>query len=261
VTPGQTQQVVAGTGLGLLHAYDGATGQDVSGFPKRTGGWLFAPAAISDDGRIADITREGYLFSWSVGAPMCQTQWPSWRHDPQGSGNYNRDGTPPGAPKHLTVTRTGHDTFQVSFVAPGNDDYCGTAAKYVAVVDGQPKSLDLGPAVPAGTTVTRVVSVPDHTESFGVFAVDAATNSGPAALVDVTGHGRGHGHGDPGGDGNGPGAGIAAPVAAAPVARTGVGPTAAPHTRSVAWTTGAAGAGLLLVSGLGWLAVRRRRLH
>ncbi|TMM12561.1 MAG: hypothetical protein E6G00_03345 [Actinobacteria bacterium] len=53
-------QVVAGTGLGLLHAYDGATGQDVSGYPKVTGGWLFAPAALSTDGRIADVTREGF---------------------------------------------------------------------------------------------------------------------------------------------------------------------------------------------------------
>jgi len=38
-------QVLAGTGLGLLHAYDGATGLDAPQFPKQTGGWLFAPAA------------------------------------------------------------------------------------------------------------------------------------------------------------------------------------------------------------------------
>ena len=36
------------------------------GFPKVTGGWLFAPAALSDDGRMADITREGYLFEWDL---------------------------------------------------------------------------------------------------------------------------------------------------------------------------------------------------
>jgi hypothetical protein len=33
-----SNQIVAGTGLGLLHAYDGATGLDVPGFPKQTGG-------------------------------------------------------------------------------------------------------------------------------------------------------------------------------------------------------------------------------
>jgi hypothetical protein len=51
VRPGSSQQVLAGTGLGLLHAYDGVTGRDAPGFPKVTGGWLFAPAALSDDGR------------------------------------------------------------------------------------------------------------------------------------------------------------------------------------------------------------------
>src|SRR5205807_6901318 len=49
-------QVVVGTGLGLLHAYDGATGLDVPGFPKVTGGWLIAPASLSYDGRMADVT-------------------------------------------------------------------------------------------------------------------------------------------------------------------------------------------------------------
>ena len=29
--------------------------------------------------------------------PPCQPQWPSFRHDQQGSGNYDRDGTPPDA--------------------------------------------------------------------------------------------------------------------------------------------------------------------
>ncbi|MGO8126738.1 hypothetical protein ACC728_38155, partial [Rhizobium ruizarguesonis] len=46
-------QVLAGTGLGLLHAYDGATAADAPGFPKVTGGWLYAPAALSADGRMA----------------------------------------------------------------------------------------------------------------------------------------------------------------------------------------------------------------
>src|SRR6202030_180430 len=45
-----TNQIVAGTGLGLLHAYDAASGLDISGFPKQTGGWLAAPAALSFDG-------------------------------------------------------------------------------------------------------------------------------------------------------------------------------------------------------------------
>ena len=69
-----SNQIVAGTGLGLLHAYDGATGHDVPGFPKETGGWLAAPAALSFDGRMGDMTREGYLFQWQTSAPACQSQ-------------------------------------------------------------------------------------------------------------------------------------------------------------------------------------------
>ena len=61
-----------------------------------TGGWLYSPAALSDDGRIAAITREGYLFQWDdPELPKCQSEWPTFRHDQQGSGNYDRDGTPP----------------------------------------------------------------------------------------------------------------------------------------------------------------------
>ena len=120
---------MAGTGLGLLHAYDGTTGLDVSGFPKVTGGWLFAPAAFSDDGRMADITREGYLFQWNLpNLPACQTEWPSFRHDPQQSGNYDRDGTAPG-PVH-SVSASGNT---LSFRSPGDDDDCGTATRYDVV--------------------------------------------------------------------------------------------------------------------------------
>ena len=89
--------MLAGTGLGLLHAYDGATGLDVAGFPKVTGGWLFAPAALSDDGRMADITREGYLFEWNLPNAAAAAR-PSGRRSAttrSSSGNYDPDGTPP----------------------------------------------------------------------------------------------------------------------------------------------------------------------
>ena len=148
-SPARRNQVVAGTGLGLLHAYDGATGLDVPGFPKQTGGWLFAPAALSDDGRIADITREGYLFEWNSQAPACQTEWPSFRHDQQGTGNYDHDGTPPDAPRQMRLTPLGNGRFHLTFIAPGDNGSCGTAAAYVARIDGKPVDLGLG-APPAG---------------------------------------------------------------------------------------------------------------
>ena len=46
---------------------------------------------------MAAVTREGFLFEWDAeDAPACQSEWPSFRHDPQGTGNYDADGTAPG---------------------------------------------------------------------------------------------------------------------------------------------------------------------
>jgi hypothetical protein len=180
---GPTQQVLAQNGLGLLHAYDGATGQDVTGFPKVTGGWLFAPAALSDDGRMAGITREGYLFEWRSGAAACQTQWPEFRHDPHSTGNYDADGTPPDAPEGLSVQAVGGGRFSVSFVSPGDDRRCGTAKEYLARADGQP--VDLGAPVAGGQTFSAVVSLPAGVRRLTVQASDEAGNVGAPATAAV----------------------------------------------------------------------------
>lgn len=173
VSPGAANHVVAGTGLGLLHAYDGITGRDAPGFPKVTGGWLFAPAALSDDRRAAAITREGFLFVWNVpDTPACQSEWPSFRHDQQGTGNYDADGTPPGAPDRLSLTRLGGRSFRLVFRSPGDDGLCGTAARYLADVDGRP--LALGDPVAGGTTLTRTVELPRDARRVTVRAADAA---------------------------------------------------------------------------------------
>ncbi len=120
------QSVLAGTGLGLLHAYDGATGRDAPGFPKVTGGWMFAPAALSDDGRLAGVTREGWLYEWrQPGAPACQTQWPSFRHDQHGSGNYDADGTPPAAPERIALTRGRGNVVRLTFARPATTASAG----------------------------------------------------------------------------------------------------------------------------------------
>ena len=98
-----SNQIVAGTGLGLLHAYDGATGLDVAGLPE--GDRRLAvrlPPRWRRNGRMADMTREGYLFQWQTEAPACQPQWPTFRHDQQDSGNYDHDGTPPNAASNIS---------------------------------------------------------------------------------------------------------------------------------------------------------------
>jgi hypothetical protein len=186
VASGASNQIVAGTGLGLLHAYDGTTGLDVSGFPKVTGGWLFAPAAVSDDKRMAGITREGYLFEWSApNAASCQSEWPSFRHDQRTSGNYDTDGTPPAAPDHLSLTPLGGSRYRLSFRSPGDDGFCGTASRYIAAVNGQ--SLNLGSPVAGGSTFTHDLTLPGGTARIVILAADGPAasdfNLGPPATV------------------------------------------------------------------------------
>ena len=65
------KELLVGTGLYLLRNLN-ATGVEGAGFPKFTGGWIFAVPAIGDidgDGKldIATLTREGNAFAWKTG--------------------------------------------------------------------------------------------------------------------------------------------------------------------------------------------------
>jgi hypothetical protein len=180
-----SNQIVAGTGLGLLHAYDGASGHDVPGFPKQTGGWLAAPASLSFDGRMADMTREGYLFEWQTQAPACQSQWPTFRHDQQGSGNYNHDGTPPDAPANLTLSALGEGKYRLSFTAPGDDGPCGTPASYLTRENGRLVDLGLGQPAPGGAAFSAEISLPATVRRLSIQARDKGANLGPPASIAV----------------------------------------------------------------------------
>ncbi|MFL6111049.1 MAG: hypothetical protein ACJ786_06830, partial [Catenulispora sp.] len=189
---GRTSQVLAGTGLGLLHAYDGATGRDVPGFPKQTGGWLFSPAALAADGRMADITREGYLFEWRQGQPSCQPtgqEWPSFRHDPHDSGNFDTDATAPAAPAAVRLTNTGGGQYRLQFVVPGDDGFCGPNARsFRAEVDGRgvdPLALGLGVPNGYGSTASVTVTLDRRAHSLAFSAVDRAGNVGMPATVPI----------------------------------------------------------------------------
>ncbi|MEA2390449.1 MAG: cell wall-associated protease, partial [Solirubrobacteraceae bacterium] len=188
VASGPTNQVLAGTGLGLLHAYDGASGQDVSGFPKVTGGWLFAPATLSDDHRIADITREGYLFEWNApNAPSCQSEWPSFRHDPHQTGNYDADGTPPAAALGATLQDLGDGHYRLKFKSPGDDGFCGTAQTYETDVNGHPGDAGAGKPVAGGSQYDRNIVPPKGTTSITLRARDEARNLGAPVTVQIPG--------------------------------------------------------------------------
>ena len=152
-----------------------------------TGGWLFAPAALSDDGRVAAITREGFLFEWDADdAPACQSEWPSFRHDPQSTGNYDADGTAPAAPDRLALIARGGTSYRLGFRSPGDDALCGTAARYIADIDGQ--SLDLGAPVEGGTTFTKDITLPDGARRITIRAADGpaagAFNLGPPGVLE-----------------------------------------------------------------------------
>ncbi len=186
IAGGASSQILAGTGLGLVHAYDGITGQDVTGFPKITGGWIYAPPEISQDGRVAAITREGYLYEWDVGAPSCQSEWPTFRHDPRSSGNYDTDGTPPGAVGDFTATPDGGD-LKLEWTAPGDDGICnqGAADRYRLVVDGE-EIGDVPTPAAQGTPQTMRLAGMAGAQNLVLQAIDEAGNIGfPIGFGDV----------------------------------------------------------------------------
>ncbi len=180
-----SNQVLTATGLGQLHAYDGLTGRDVPGFPKQTGGWLYSPPALAEDGRMADMTREGWLFEWQTEAPDCQPQWPTFRHDQQDSGNYNHDGTPPNAASNIALSSLGGGRYHLTFTAPGDNGACGTPASYLVRVNGKSTSLALGAPVAGGSAFSAEVTLPAGARNLSIQAIDAAGNLGPKALVKV----------------------------------------------------------------------------
>ena len=138
---------------------------------------------------MADITREGYLFQWNMPKlPKCQTEWPSFRHDPQQSGNYDRDGTPPSTP-----TRLADVGGKLLFDAPGDDYRCGTASRYEIVTSSSPitpsnfadaKPLAKPPKPqPAGTQ--QSYTLPTHQRYVAIRAIDDVGNVGWDAQLDT----------------------------------------------------------------------------
>jgi hypothetical protein len=148
---------------------------------------------------MAGITREGYLFEWSSTALACQTEWPTFRHDPQNSGNYDRDGTAPAAPGAVSLTPLGGDRYKLSFKSPGDDGFCDKANAYRATAGGQDVALD-APAA-GGATFSKDVSLPAGSV-LRIQALDEEKNVGPPAEVNVPSSTAGAG-----GDGQTPGTG------------------------------------------------------
>ena len=141
--------------------------------------------ALSADGRMAAMTREGYLFQWQTEARACQPEWPSFRHDQQGSGNYNHDGTPPNAAAHITLTSLGGGSYHLTFTAPGDDGSCGTPAAYLTRVNGKLVDLGLPSPVAGGSTFSANVTLAAGTRRLEIQARDEAGNLGPNTGIAV----------------------------------------------------------------------------
>jgi MYXO-CTERM domain-containing protein len=87
-------ETIEGSGGYWVHAFR-ADGTEAAGFPKLTGGWITAAAAIGDldgDGKleVAMPTRDGYLYAWHTGgSSKGRIDWDSFKHDAKNTGNYD----------------------------------------------------------------------------------------------------------------------------------------------------------------------------
>ena len=192
VTDAEGQEVLVGTGLYHLRAFNSA-GEEAAGWPKFTGGWLFASPAVGDtdgDGRleVTATTREGWSFQWDTDRPACGTndEWWTARHDERNTGAHGTDTRPPGTPRSFRVRRSG-GRATLSWVAPGDDWLCGRAARYRVLASNRPivrprdgRSVGDFAAGAEGERVTRTVSGGRH---FAVLYRDDAGNWGHVAPV------------------------------------------------------------------------------
>jgi hypothetical protein len=205
------RQALVGTGLYQLHAY-GADASEPEGWPKFTGGWIFATPSVGDvdgDGNldVMTLTREGWAFLWRTDTPACDQngtttndEWWTFHHDEHGTANYGHDARPPGAPEELTAT-PGDTSAELQWRAPGDDMMCGQADIFRVVAQGgaATRAAD-GPRdgqvvlqgnadAAAGELERRTVPVPAGTTELAVVYRDESGNWGHGTSVPIDGTG------------------------------------------------------------------------
>jgi hypothetical protein len=220
---GPGRQVLVGTGLYNLHAY-GANGDDASGWPKFTGGWMQATPAVGDadgDGNleVTTVTREGWSFLWSTGIPACggsNDEWWSFHHDEHSSNNYRHDGRPPGRPTAIQAARGPGNRVDLAITAPGDDWLCGKADLFRVIVSPNPilrptdgtVALQSGATAAVGETQNALLDASDVAgqQHLAVFYRDEQGNWGRLRSAPVPpadgGAGDADGDGDPDGADN-----------------------------------------------------------
>jgi hypothetical protein len=115
------------------------------------------------------------------GQASANDEW--WRagHDEWNTDAYGTDTRPPGVPRDLQLSADGHT---LTFTAPGDDWYAGTAKTYhvvFALHGGGRSSSDVDADVAGGGE--GLVPVPPQAEQVDVYAVDEAANRGPRAQL------------------------------------------------------------------------------
>jgi hypothetical protein len=195
-SPGQ--EILVGTGLYYLRDFDVA-GVEGTGFPKFTGGWLFATPAVGDvdgDGKleITTLTREGNMFLWDTNNSACGTndEWWTSRHDEWNTGAYGTDTRPPGTPTGLTASSSGSG-ITLHWTAPGDDWLCGTASKYRVIESSSPIEHPTDGTVvgefnagAAGASESQTIASPGGNVFFAVLYEDENGNWGHLASTSTS---------------------------------------------------------------------------
>ncbi len=188
-------EILVGTGMYYLRDIN-STGVEGSGWPKFTGGWLFATPAVGDtdgDGKleVTALTREGYSFAWDTNRPACGTndEWWTARHDEWNTGAYGTDTRPPGTPRSFVIKRMSRSRkARLSWLTPGDDWLCGHAKRYRLLASNKPilhpsqgHSLGDFDAQAEGTRETRTLRMSSKARYFAVLYQDEAGNWGHLA--------------------------------------------------------------------------------
>jgi subtilase family protein/VCBS repeat protein len=192
-------EIVTGTGMYLLHAYNPA-GVEPAGWPKLTGGWLAQPPVLGDvdgDGllEVAANTREGNVYVWDTDGPVCgNDQWWTYHHDEWNTGDYRRDTRAPSRVTTLAATSPVLLTVNATWNAPGDDGLCGQASSYQLAWSTDPitpANFDAANAVPLsaplapGSPEAKSFAAPQNIVYVGLRARDEAGNPGRLSVTTV----------------------------------------------------------------------------
>jgi hypothetical protein len=194
-------EIVVGTGMYLLHAYNPA-GVEPAGWPKLTGGWLAQPPVLGDvdgDGllEVAASTREGNVYVWDTDGAACNNndQWWTYHHDEWNTGNHRSDTRPPDRVLSLAASSTVPGQGDVTWTAPGDDGPCGQASSYEMAWSPAPITpANFGAANPvplsapqaAGTAESASFNGPPSSIVYlGLRARDEAGNPGRLSVIVV----------------------------------------------------------------------------